>query len=614
MLNDTDTPAVGELELSWAPDAPKGGKTVMNRILKDGANVPLFFAQTLVSSLRDQGYNDTTSALCEHVDNSIQAGASEVRIYFRQTGKPGAYKTDVAVLDNGQGMAPNVLKVAMAFGGSMNFNNRSGIGRFGMGMKTAALSMSPLVEFYSWQEVGAIYNLALDVEAIGRERSNNVFLPDPELLDELPDDVADIIQKPMSIPKDRSQQELLAEIKDDLEEALGSSGTIIFMPNCDRLSFAKANTLVDHATKEMARVYRHAIGDGLKLFINNRQVTAFDPTYSMANARHRQYLDEIEAKGSKLVTAKLIEIPIHDKEDSETAQIKISLFKLPIEEWYHLPQKTLRNDLHVFNGQTVSILRNGRELFADRMPELTTRHSITHWFRVQIDFPGDLDEAFGVAANKQGVRPKGYVKEAIKKGVGEDISTVINEIRRFQSEQRTNANAAKPSTSENKATASDPHQSRSLALSAEEEVQIEENLRTLAVTLKRANETDDEAFKRVKASRYLIQYVHDDYWPFYRAQHRYGRVILSINTAHPFFSELYDPIRKLDGADGSDNDENNGAKHVREQTGPLVALELLLLSLARTQSALSLENEDANRTLETLQREWSETLRIQLTS
>ena len=614
MLNDTDTPNVGDIELSWADDAPKGGKTVLNRILKDGANVPLFFAQTLVSSLRDQGYNDTTSALCEHVDNSVQAGASEVRIYFRQTGKPGAYKTDIAVLDNGQGMAPNVLKVAMAFGGSMNFNNRSGIGRFGMGMKTAALSMSPLVEFYSWQEPKAIYNIALDVEAIGRERTNNVLLPDPELLDELPDDVADIIQKPMSVPRDRSQQTLLADAKDDLREVLGRSGTVIYMPNCDRLSFAKANTLVDHATKEMARVYRRAIGEGLRLFVNNRQVTAFDPTYSMPSARHRQYLDEVETKDSKLVTAKFVDVPIHDSKDSETAQVKISLYKLPIEEWYHLPQKTLRNDLHIFNGQTVSILRNGRELFADRMAELTTRHSITHWFRVQIDFPGELDEAFGVAANKQGVRPKGYVKDAIKKGIGEDISTVINEIRRFQSEQRVNAEAAKPSTSESKATSADPHQARTLSLTLEEKEQIEENLRTLAVSLKRPNETDDEAFERVKASQYIIQYVHDEYWPFYRAERRYGRVILSINTAHPFYSELYDPLRKIDALDNTDDGENNGAKHVREQIGSLVALELMLLSLARTQAGLSLENEDAHRTLETLQREWSESLRIQLTA
>jgi hypothetical protein len=57
----------------------------------------LFFAQTMIASLRDVGYNNTTSALCEHVDNAIEAGASEVRVYFRQTGKKGDYQTDIAV-------------------------------------------------------------------------------------------------------------------------------------------------------------------------------------------------------------------------------------------------------------------------------------------------------------------------------------------------------------------------------------------------------------------------------------------------------------------------------------------------------------------------------------
>ena len=155
---------------------------------------------------------------------------------------------------------------------------------------------------------------------------------------------------------------------------------------------------------------------------------------------------------------------------------------------------------------------------------------------------------------------------------------------------------------------------RSLGLTPEEEEQIEENLRTLAVALKRSNESDEEAFQRVKASRYLIKHVHDEYWPFYCAEHHYGRVILFINTAHPFFSKLYDPLRNLDVRDSSDIEENNGAMHVREQNSLLVVLELLLLSLAHAQSALSLENEDAHQTLETLQREWSEALRIQLTA
>jgi len=67
---------------SWSSDAPRGGRAVMNRIIKDDATVPLFFAQTLIQSLRDVGYNHTTSALCEHVDNAYQAGANEIRIFL----------------------------------------------------------------------------------------------------------------------------------------------------------------------------------------------------------------------------------------------------------------------------------------------------------------------------------------------------------------------------------------------------------------------------------------------------------------------------------------------------------------------------------------------------
>ena len=68
------------------------------------------------------------------------------------------------VYDNGRGMAPNVLKVATAFGGSMSYGSRSGIGRFGMGMKTAALSMTPAFEIYSWQERSAYYRMILEYE------------------------------------------------------------------------------------------------------------------------------------------------------------------------------------------------------------------------------------------------------------------------------------------------------------------------------------------------------------------------------------------------------------------------------------------------------------------
>src|SRR5882724_9955336 len=122
-----DTPSVQESSLtSWGENAPRGGRAVLARILKDGATVPLFLGQTLVNSLRDLGYNNTTSGVCEHVDNAIQWGASEIRIYFNQRGKKGEGEVDVLIVDNGLGMPPNVLKVAMSFGGSMVYDDRRG--------------------------------------------------------------------------------------------------------------------------------------------------------------------------------------------------------------------------------------------------------------------------------------------------------------------------------------------------------------------------------------------------------------------------------------------------------------------------------------------------------
>lgn len=612
MLDTETTREIPETVLNWAPDAPKGGKTVMNRVLKDGASVPLFFAQTLIASLRDVGYNTTTSAVCEHVDNAIQAGASEVRVYFRQSGKQTNAVIDVAVYDNGAGMPPNVLKVATSFGGSMNYNNRTGIGRFGMGMKTAALSMSPVMELYSWQERDAYFNMTLDVEAIGKERTNTVELPDPTLMNELPDEVAELFTKPMGFPNSAAEQELLVNRGENLAERLGASGTIVYMPECDRLTYAKSRTLVEHAVKEMSRVYRRSISGGLRLFVNNRLVEAFDPTYSMPNARHARLI-ELPTKTSRLLFAKTVDIPIREH-GAETEQIVIRLYRLPIEEWSTLPRKVQKNDLQIFNSLTVSMLRNDREVFAGAMTDLTTRHAVTHWYRIQIDFPGTLDEAFGVAANKQGVRPKGYVKEAIKRAISEDITTINAEIKRFQGAQKSARNGGQPSASEIRATEADQHQAKPLELTAEEEAQLDANLKTLAIALRRNGESDEQAYERVKASKYLIEFKHDEYWPFYHVEHRFGRVILTINTAHPFFEHLYEPLRKMGNGAETGDDDGLDTPRTEEQDGPLVALELLLMSLARTQSQIVASNEDAKKTMETLRREWSEAYRVQLTA
>ncbi len=616
-----------EFSPDWGESAPKGGRTVLNRVLKDGAKVPLFLGQTLARSLRDLGYNSTTSAVCEHVDNAIQWGATEVRVYFNQTGKPGSYKVDVLVLDNGKGMAPHVLKVATAFGGSMVYENRSGIGRYGMGMKAAALSMSPVLDIYSWQERGAIYNMTLDVEDIGRNRSNLIELPDPGLIDELPSEVGDILIHPMVYPKNaQDSQVVLATDREDLRECLGASGTIVSMPDCDRLTYRKAKTLVDHATRELGRIYRRLIEQGVKLYVNNRLVEAFDPTYWMTSARHARVHD-ISEKQSRLVKSWKINVRVAETAKT-TSLVTVRLYALPFEDWSKLPRKVLKNDLHVFDDYTVSFLRNDREveIGASYRKLNINKHHTNNWIRVQIDFGGELDEAFGVATNKQGVRPKDYVYDELRKEIGEELSALRKSIVRLKSEHAAGQTKSKVSEAERRATDVEGLQGKPLGPNPEtdeEKAALEQNLRTLAIALKRDNETDEEAFQRINSSTFLTVFKHDEYWPFYHCDFKYGKVILTINTAHAFFRRVFEPLSQIAKAVDVANEGNGDSDGVAVDTEiasnaseVLISLQLLLLSLARTQSQMSYQSDsdEHRRLFERLRREWSDNLETQLSA
>jgi hypothetical protein len=623
----TTTDAANEdFEPKWGDTAPRGGRTVIGRILKDGAKVPLFLGQTLINSLRDLGYSNTTSALCEHVDNAIQWGATEVRVYFHQTGKRGSYHIDCLVLDNGSGMAPHVLKASMAFGGSMVFENREGIGRYGVGMKTAALNLGKVLEVYSWQEPGAVYNMILDVEEIGGSKTNLIELPDPSLADQLPSEVADILMRPMVFPKHPEEsQTLFAQSRQELHERLGRSGTIVYIPDCDRLSHHTAQTLVEHAVREMGRIYRRFIERGVRLYVNNRRVEAFDPAYWMESARHTK-VEGIRETRSRLVRSWVIEVPVGES-STRTAKANVRLYRLPYEDWGGLSRKVLKNDLRIFDEHTVSFMRNDREVAIGSESKLgLKRHSTHHWLRLVIDFAGELDEAFGVATNKQGVRLKSYSADAILGQIHDELTAVKNTIRELQSQQATQKSGSKVSEAERRATDADPLQRKSLPAPApateEEQAELERNLRAMAVGLKRQDETDEQAYERIRDLKYVTTFRYDDYWPFYHCEFKYGKVLLTINTAHPFFKKIWEPLEELskkvevatDNGDGDDGDPEE-ARVGTISSEVLVALQLMLHSLARTQSQLSAAgDDDTKELLENLRREWSSNLATQLNS
>ncbi len=624
MSPPTDAPPANDFAPQWGQDAPRGGKAVVNRALKDGSTVPLFLGQTLINSLRDLGYNSTTSAVCEHVDNALEAGAKEVRVYFRQTGKQPNQKIDVLVYDDGGGMAPNALKVAMAFGGSLRYGNRSGIGRYGMGMKAAALNIARSVDVYSWQEPGVFYSMTLDVDAIGKDRSNSIELPEPRLSTALPSDITSVLTKAMGYPRPAGQDDPVADDADGLTERLGKSGTIVYMPRCDRLSPRTDRGLVDHAVQDMGRVYRRFIDKGVKLYVNNRRVEAFDPTYWMPSARHTK-VEGLTTTQSHLVDSFEVQVPLADG-SKNTATVRVRMFLLPVQEWSQLSRPVLKNALQVFDDHMVSYLRNDREVDIGAAKKLKIpKHATNTWFRVEIAFPADADEAFGVAANKQGVRLRDHAVDAILEAddgrFGRAVVEMRKRISQRQAESAAAARAGQVSDAERLAGEADTRQAVALAAppadTDEQRAALEANLRGLATSLRLENETDDQAFERVRTAKFLTDIRHQEYAPFYDTEYRFGKLLLRVNSAHPFYQKVWQPLADLAATTSPTvGGDDTGAGPASGDAGrrALLGTQMMLLALARAQVQMTNNDPQGEQTqlFRNLRKAWSDVLETQL--
>jgi hypothetical protein len=137
--------------------------------------------------------------------------------------------------------------------------------------------------------------------------------------------------------------------------------------------------------------------------------------------------------------------------------------------------------------------------------------------------------------------------------------------------------------------------------------------------LKQEGESDEDAFQRIKASRFITVTVHDEDKPFYRCDFKYGRVVLTTNTAHPFHQKVWEPLSHLarsTEAAGDDDESEINPEVAHTCSEVLIALQLMLLSLARAQNQMSGfgNNEEHKRLFDTLRKEWSSNLETVLTS
>lgn len=117
----------------------------------------------MLEALRGLGYS-TAAALADIVDNSVSAGAGEVRIDFAWAGPASR----ISVLDDGRGMDDAELESAMTLGDKSPLDERAhdDLGRFGMGLKTASFSQCRRLTVASLREGVPPCCLRWDLDAL----------------------------------------------------------------------------------------------------------------------------------------------------------------------------------------------------------------------------------------------------------------------------------------------------------------------------------------------------------------------------------------------------------------------------------------------------------------
>ena len=115
-------------------------------------------ASSAYLTFRSTAYS-SDKALAELVDNSIQAGAHNIRVILNveqvENAKRKSFRvSEIYVCDDGCGMDPELLTRCLGISESENKNNEDGIGKFGWGLIGSTLSQAKRVDIWSWQHFG----------------------------------------------------------------------------------------------------------------------------------------------------------------------------------------------------------------------------------------------------------------------------------------------------------------------------------------------------------------------------------------------------------------------------------------------------------------------------
>ena len=371
-----------------------------------------------VEAMRDSGYKSTTHALAELIDNSIESGATAIEIFgiSRRDSRTGRFiLSELAVLDNGEGMDADTLRGSLRYGHGTR-RERRGIGRFGLGLPNSSMSQARRVDVWSWQS-GVTNALRTwlsidDVERGARE------IPKPEL------------------------QPIPDEYRDAGRSGFGDSGTLVVWSDLDRVEWKQAATTFKHTETLLGRIYRRFLAksserlhadDSRANEIGPRRTIVCVPIHENEGSIEVQKADVVEVRPNDplyLMTgtscpeqfgpgpmfteldASPFAVPVMYKDQEYEVRVRASYARghvrdslAPEADW---PDGWRGRDAghapwgkHAAQNMGVSLMRAHREIQLDDS-WISGDDPTERWWTVEVDFPTDLDEVFGVTNNKQG--------------------------------------------------------------------------------------------------------------------------------------------------------------------------------------------------------------------
>ncbi len=583
-----------------------------------------------IRAMRDSGYKNTAYALAEIIDNSVQANATSIELICVESQGQVKQRTrkriaEIGVLDNGDGMSPETLRLALQFGNGTHLNDRKGIGRFGMGLPNSSISQCRRLEVWTWQSGpdNAMYSY-LDLDEIEGGHLFSVPLPSHKPLPEK--------------WRERSQ-------------SIKTSGTLILWSNFDeyRLTWKGASATLKNTETIVGRMYRKFINDGhisIRLLAlsddqstYDENVRVNDPLYLMANSSTPAPFDKEAMFQSWGNGDEVFGIDYGGTSHEVTVRMSWARPETVPDDKSDRGAKPYGK--HAAKNIGLSIVREGRELDLD--PAWTNSYDPTErWWGVEVEFPSALDEVFGVTNNKQNATVLSSMAQFdwnAEANAGESHSEFLERLqqdgdpkslllpivkhirqqiqlahgllkrqtvgRRTKNDRHDKPTVADLATSKFKERAKQGHET-----DADREEFTEEDSKSFEKDLKEdkhyPEDVAEEIAKAILSRKRKVEFVTKamEGYAFFNVEHKQGGLtVIVFNTNHPFYNQLMEALRPEIGENETDSDLLD---RIHKATD---TLELLFAAWARYEME---EVAHQSHLFETRQ-EWGKMARIFLT-